>query len=146
MELDLWAGFLARRDIRQLQPEQRLFLLEIAVAAATIEDVDVPDGFVPDVVVQFLDWPLDKANTYLDDFVRRGWMTRFDEPSGWQINRWLDKVTHFTPGSKETAIPAWGQKDRSKVIARRLSSRERQARHRNKSKLNDLMNDPTNPV
>jgi hypothetical protein len=137
MELDLWAGFLARRDIRVLPAEQRLCLIEIAVAAATIEDLDIPDGFVPDVVIQFLDWPLDRVANFLSDFVQRGWMTRFDDPPGWQINGWLEKVTHFTPGSKETAVPAWGQKRRSAVLTRRLASRERQVRYRDKQRFKD---------
>lgn len=137
MELDLWAGFLHRPDIRQLPAEQRLFLIELAVAAATIEDLDIPDGFVPEVVLQYLDWPLDQTGTFLDDFIKRGWITRLDEPPGWRINGWLDRVKHFTPGSKGTEIPTWGQKERSGVIKRRLDTKARQVRYREKKKSDD---------
>ena len=134
MELDLWAGFLHRRDIRALPVEQRLFLIELAVEAATIEDLDVADGFVPEVVIQYLDWPTDQTSTFLDDFTKRGWITRLEEPPGWQINGWLERVKAFTPGSQERKIPSWGQKRRSTTIQRRLNTNARQVRHREKTK------------
>ena len=132
MELDLWPGFLARRDIRQLQPDTRMFLVELGVAAAAIEDEALPDGFVPQVALQYLDWPPERSQQLVAEFTERGWLTYFDSPPGWQINGWLDKVTHFTPGSASTAIPAWGQKPLSKILASRHNQRERQMRYRNK--------------
>jgi hypothetical protein len=134
MELDLWPAFLARRDIRQLTPESRMFLIELGVAAAAIEDEDLPDGFVPEVVIQYLDWPIEIVERLMTDFVERGWLTYFDSPSGWQINGWLERAVHFTPGLSTTAIPAWGQKPLSKVLTARDNSRVRQQRSRDKRK------------
>ena len=130
MELDLWPGFVSRGDIQALPPEQRMFLIELGTISANIEDSEIPEGFVPEGALAYLRWDSDSMNRFLEDFRSRGWITWLDEPRGWRIEGWLERVQAFIPGSTASLTLQWGQQKREKRLARREADRQRKQRFR----------------
>jgi len=130
MELDLWKQFWTRPDLQALAPEARLFLLDLGLCAANIEHLDIPDGFIPESAIKFLGWPYDAAVQHVDDFTNYGWIQWKDDPAGWQIDGWLDRVTGYIPGHPDSQNLAWGQQAKATRIKRRKDTKLRQSRYR----------------
>lgn len=130
MELDLWPSFVSRGDIQALPPEQRMFLIELGTISANIEDSDIPEGFVPAGALAYMRWDFESMNRYLEDFCSRGWLTWVDEPRGWRIEGWLERVQTFIPGSTASLTLQWGQQPREKRLARREAARLRKQKSR----------------
>jgi hypothetical protein len=130
MELDLWQAFWTRPDLQALPAEARLFLLDLGLCAASIEHVDVPDGFIPESAINFLGWSHDAAIQHVTNFSSHGWIHWTDDPAGWQIDGWLDKIKVYIPGSPDSQSLAWGQQTKAKRLKRREDSRLRIAKYR----------------
>ena len=85
MELDLWPAFVSRGDVQALAPGQRMFLIELGTISANIEDLEIPEGFVPEGALAYMRWDSETMTSYLAEFEARRWITSLDEPRGWRI-------------------------------------------------------------
>jgi hypothetical protein len=133
MELDLWPAFVSRGDVQALAPGQRMFLIELGTISANIEDLEIPEGFVPEGALAYMRWDSETMTSYLAEFEARRWITSLDEPRGWRIEGWLDRVQPFIPGSTASLTLQWGQQKREKRLARREADRLRKKRFRERN-------------
>lgn len=133
MELDLWPSFVSRGDVQALAPGQRMFLIELGTISANIEDLEIPEGFVPEGALAYMRWDSETMTSYLAEFEARRWITSLDEPRGWRIEGWLDRVEPFIPGSTASLTLRWGQQKREKRLARREADRLRKRRFRERN-------------
>lgn len=130
-ELRLWGLHHFRPDLLRLPAEERLFLIDAAVMSADCCTGNLPDGFIADDAL--LGVPCsspESAATYLRSFEERGWVTRVDDPAGWQFEGWLTKVRRHVPGDPETKPLAWGQLPWEKLNATRTRGREASKNYR----------------
>jgi hypothetical protein len=132
-EFRLWGATWSRPELRSLTHVQRDALVAVGVQIA--DAVHEIDGFLPESHIASVSWApgVPDLRKQIAELVHLGLLQHLDDPAGWLVVGWTDRVTHYRHGTPM----AWGQRTSARIKSDQAGSRARVARHRGQGTADD---------
>jgi hypothetical protein len=99
--------------------------LDMAGHIADGEREDLPDGMFLSIWLPQLNSPKAELEPLLHELTEASVLMRVDDPEGWQIKNWTERVRSVRATSLEAIEIRWGQKSAQKYFERRKAENER---------------------
>ena len=123
-----WGSFWNHPKMMTLTHQQRSILVLIATEIRDVANTDLPEGFILNESISYMQGDYDEYQVVLDELAQLGLVERVDDPDGWQIERWLTPTARFRAGVNETRWPCWGQKPLRMIMKQKEDAANRQAK------------------
>ena len=124
-----WGSFWNHPKMVALSHQQRSVLVLIATETRDLENLSIPDGFILNESINYMQGDYDEYQDVLTELEELGLVRHIDDPDGWQLERWLDETTRFRAGVEETRWPCWGQQPLAALTKKKKDHADSQAKY-----------------